>query len=326
MDYKPPFELSDKMFELTSLIMEQLGLLKSMNELDKLPQLRRVSRIKSIESSLSIENNSLSFNAVSDVIEGKKVIGKKDEILEVKNAFKAYKLMPKLNPYKLSDLTKAHGVMMDGLIPSPGKLRTSGEGVINEKGEIIHLAPPPELVKKELEDLLKWLETSNTNILIKSCVFHYEFEFIHPFSDGNGRIGRLWQTLLLSKWKPIFEWIPIESIIKKHQAEYYKAITLSNKKVSATPFIEFMLLCIYESIKEISDDSKKHYTHVSTNINKLMEIIESYPLSSKELMDRLSLKSRNSFRDTYIKPALELGLIKMTLPDKPTSKNQKYYK
>ena len=163
-------------------------------------------------------------------------------------------------------------------------------------------------------------------MLIKSCVFHYELEFIHPFRDGNGRIGRLWQTILLSSWKPIFEWIPIESIIKDNQEDYYNAIKISTYEGKSNAFILFMLSVINSAIKDILADTRNHYNHLSVYINALMRVMEAYPQSATELMEKLNVKSRNSFRDNYLKPAMEAGLIGMTIPEKPTSKNQMYFK
>jgi Fic family protein len=263
---------------------------------------------------------------VTDVIEGRRVLGPEDDIIAVKNAFEVYKTLDELNPFSICDLTNAHGVMMKGLVEEAGQIRTSPVGVINQNGNVIHVAPPVNMVNGLVNQLFDWLNESKAQMLIKSSVFHYEFEFIHPFRDGNGRMGRLWQTLILSKWKPIFEWIPIESIIKDNQEEYYKAIERSNKSSSSTCFIEFMLSCINEAIKDIALNLRKHYRHISKQINDLMNVIEDYPLSAIELMEKLNLKSRNAFRDNYLKPALEAGLIAMTIPDKPNSKNQRYYK
>lgn len=325
-NYTPPYRLTDEMLELVSEIMENLGKLNNLNELEKLPRLRRVNRIKSIHSSLSIENNTLSLEQVTDVINGRKVLGPKEDILAVQNANLAYREIENINPYEINDLLKIHGIMMKGLVGNAGKMRTGQVGVINTEGKVVHLAPPAEFVPNQLNQLFNWMKTTNANMLIKSCVFHYEFEFIHPFEDGNGRMGRLWQTALLANWKPIFAWIPIESIIKENQEEYYKAITISTSEASSNVFILFMLNVISKAIKDIVADTRKHYNHISDQITALLSVIDTYPQSALELMKKLKLKSRNGFRKNYLNPAIQLGLIGLTEPNKPTSKNQKYYK
>lgn len=324
--YIPPYDITEEMLELTSDIMEDLGKLSNVNELEKLPRLRRVNRIKSIQSSLAIENNTLSLEQVTDVIDGKRVLGPQDDIIAVKNAFTVYKMLSELNAYSLDDLKKAHGIMMKGLTEDAGILRTSAVGVINEQGKVIHIAPPYEMVKGLMEQLFDWVKTSKTQMLIRSSVFHYEFEFIHPFSDGNGRTGRLWQTALLSSWRPIFEWIPIESIIKDNQEEYYRAIGLSTAEGKSNRFILFMLKVIKKAIEDIVKDTRNHQNHINNQISALLSVIESYPMTTLELMAKLGLKSRVSFRQNYLQPALNAGLIGMTEPDKPTSRNQRYFK
>lgn len=324
--YIPPYEITDEMLELVSEIMENLGKLSGVNELEKLPRLRRVSRIKSIHSSLAIENNTLSIEQVTDVINGKRVLAPQKDIEEVHNAFNAYEKLSEINPYSIDDLLKVHGIMMNGLVKEAGRLRSGQVGVYNQDGKVVHLAPPADFVPQQLGQLFDWVKNSNANMLIKSSVFHYEFEFIHPFNDGNGRTGRLWQTALLASWKPIFAWIPIESIIKDNQEDYYNAITLSTSKGKSNIFIEFMLDVINKAIKDIITDTRNHYNHINNQITELMKVIESYPQSATELMEKLNLKSRLGFRKNYLQPALDAGLIGMTEPDKPTSKNQKYFK
>ncbi len=324
--YIPPYEITDEMLDLVSDIMESLGKLNEVNNLEKLPRLRRVNRIKSIHSSLAIENNTLSIEQVTDVIDGKKVLGPQEDIFAVKNANDCYKHLEEIDPYSIEDLLKTHSVMMRGLVSEAGEIRTGQVGVINGKGKVVHLAPPAEFVYKQLVTLFNWVKDSKANMLIKSSVFHYEFEFIHPFIDGNGRMGRFWQTALLASWKPIFAWIPIESIIKDNQEEYYRAITLSTSEGKSNLFILFMLNTINKAIKDILSDTRKHYNHLSNQISALLNVIDSYPQSTTELMEKLKLKSRNGFRNNYLQPAIDAGLVGMTEPDKPTSKNQKYFK
>jgi len=324
--YNPPYTLTDEMFDLVSQIMENLGKLNSVDDLEKLPRLRRINRIKSIHSSLAIENNTLSIEQVSDVINGKKVLGPQKDIIEVHNAFNAYEEVSKIDPYTIKDLLKIHGIMTNGLVKESGMFRSGQVGVYDQDGNVIHIAPPANIVPSLIKQLFDWVKSSNINMLIKSSIFHYEFEFIHPFNDGNGRTGRLWQTAMLASWKPIFEWIPIESIIKDNQDEYYKAIVVSTEQGESTAFITFMLKAINTAINNIIIDSKNHYNHSNNRVSKLMNVLDYYPQSANELMEKLNLKSRVGFRKNYLEPAIELGLVGMTNPDKPTSKNQKYYK
>lgn len=324
--YVPPFDITNRMLELSSEIMEQVGKLSNVNELERLPRLRKVSRIKSIHSSLAIENNTLSMKQVTDVIEGKRVLGPADDILAVQNAFAAYQELDKIDAYSLADLMKVHGIMMKGLVSESGMLRTGDVGVFDSKGNVIHIAPPASFAKEQITQLFAWLKNSDTQMLIKSSVFHYEFEFIHPFRDGNGRMGRFWQTALLASWKPIFKYIPIESVIKDNQEEYYKAIKFSTSRGKSNLFIEFMLDVILKAITDIVNDSAEHYNHLSVQIKKLMQVLETYPQSAQELMDKLKLKSREGFRKNYLNPAIAAGLVGMTIPDKPTSKSQMYFK
>lgn len=325
-NYEPPFEITNEMLNVVSEIMESLGQLGSVSNLEKLPRLRRVSRIRSIHSSLAIENNTLSIEQVTGVIEGKRVLGPQEDILAVQNAYKAYNAIETVAPYSVQDLLKIHGLMMQGLVVESGKLRTSQVGVYNENGEVIHVAPQANFVPALVEQLFLWTANSSTHMLIKSCVFHYEFEFIHPFRDGNGRMGRLWQTVLLSSWKPIFRWIPIESIIKDNQEKYYEAIRLSTSEGKSNKFIMFMLNVINKAIKDIVCDTHNHYNHLSNQITALLKVMKDYPMSAQELMAKLNLKSRDGFRKNYLLPAIQAGLIGMTIPDKPTSKNQRYFK
>ena len=327
--YVPPFTISNKMLELVGSIMEKVGKLDNFSNFNKMPVLRRNNRIHSIHSSLAIEANSLSFNQVKDVINGKLVLGDQKEIQEVKNAYKAYEMIKDTNPYSIKDLLKIHGVMTFLTVEESGVFRTGDEGVFDENDNCIFIAPKPEYVESLMNDLFNFMKESKDEIhpLILSSIFHYEFVFIHPFSDGNGRTARLWQNILLSKWKEIFEYVPIESQIKKYQEEYYKAINNCNKIGNSNEFIEFMLNMIDKELDNLLESTEKEITHISGYVTKLLEVMDyNIPMSAFEIMEKLGLKSKDSFRDNYLNPALENGLIKMTLPDKPTSKNQMYYK
>lgn len=324
-NYIPPFDLTEEMLELVSNIMEYLGQIAGVESLDKLPRLRRSNRIKSIHSSLAIENNTLTFEQVSDILGGKRVLGPPDEIQEVKNAFAAYKELENVNAYNLKDLLKVHALMMNGLIAQSGKFRSNSVGVF-DKTKVVHVAPPHDRVQGLMEDLFKWLKATKTHPLIKSSVFHYEFEFIHPFVDGNGRMGRLWQTAILSEWKPIFLWIPIESIIISRQVEYYDAIKASTSEGKSNAFIVFMLRTILNAVHNIVEEAQNHINHISIRVKKLLAVIQEYPMTTIEIMALLGLKSRETFRKNYLYPAIEAGLVGMTIPEKPTSKNQRYFK
>ena len=327
--YIPPFEISNNMLELVSDIMEKIGNLNYYSDYEKMPILIRNNRFKSIHSSLAIEANSLSLDQVKDVISGRYVTGPQKEIQEVKNAYKAYDMINDINPYSIEELLRVHSIMTNLTIEESGKFRSGAEGVFDERGNCIFIAPQPEYVKGLIENLFIWLNENKNKIhpLILSSVFHYEFIFIHPFSDGNGRTVRLWQNILLSKWKPIFQYVPIETQIQKHQSEYYQVINDCNKMGNSNLFIEFMLRMINEILDELIINSKKELIHSNSYVKRLLDVMDDdIPMSSLEIMNLLGLKSKDSFRDNYLKPALENGLIHMTIPDKPTSKNQKYYK
>jgi Fic family protein len=252
MSYKPPFEINDEVLELVDEVAELAGKVNSSAKLDRNPTLRRENRIKTIHGSLAIEQNTLSPEQITAVIDGKAVLAPPKDIEEVKNAFEIYELLDTLNPYDINDLLKAHGVLMRGLIDGAGSFRTKPAGVVDSKtGKIIHFGTLPEYVPELTQNLLIWIKESEAHELIKSCVFHYEFEVIHPFLDGNGRIGRLWHTLILSKWNPVFAYIPIESMIYKNQKKYYECINSCNAKADSTDFIIFMLGIIKQTLEEI---------------------------------------------------------------------------
>ena len=245
---KPPFEITNRIVYLIAEIAELVGKLTSTSQLSSSPMLRRINRIRTIHGSLAIEQNTLSLDQVTAVIDGKTVIAPPKDIAEVKNAYEIYEHMDKLNPYSVDDLLTAHGIMTRGLVEESGMFRTRNVGVVDSQGRVLHFGTLPDYVPGLVAELMNWAKHSDEHMLIRSCVFHYELELIHPFADGNGRIGRLWHTLLLSKWNPIFAWLPIESMIYAHQQEYYNAINASNDAGASTAFIEFMLATIKASL------------------------------------------------------------------------------
>ncbi len=245
--YKPPFTVSAKAINLIAKISSQLERYAIRMEQEDTLRLRRANRIKTIHSSLAIEGNTLSEGEVQAVLEGKKVIAPLKEIQEVKNAIKTYELYPKLNPFSIQDLLLAHGTMMAGLVDEAGSFRKGGVGVFDGE-KPIHIAPPADRVRDLMNGLFGWLENADDHLLVRSCVFHYEFEFIHPFSDGNGRIGRLWQSLILGRLNPVFEHLPVENMVYSKQQAYYEAINRSSDLGESGPFIDFMLEEILDAL------------------------------------------------------------------------------
>ena len=247
---KPPFEITNSILEKIAEIAELVGHVNATAGLSTNPTLRRTNRIRSIYSSLAIEQNTLSLEQVTAVLNGKLVIAPPKDIAEVKNAYEIYELMDSLNPYSVDDLLNAHAVMTRGLVEESGCFRSGPVGVVDKQGNILRFGTLPDYVPGLVNELLDWTRDCDYHMLIKSCVFHYELELIHPFADGNGRIGRLWHTLLLTQWKPLFAWLPIESIIHDRQEEYYNAINRSNYDGESTAFIEFMLSAIKTSLMD----------------------------------------------------------------------------
>ena len=247
---KPPFEITEAALSDVMEISELVGKISSTQNLSTSPILRRQNRIRTIYSSLAIEQNTLSLEQVTAVLSGKRVLAPPKDVAEVKNAYEIYDHLAELNPYSIDDLLLAHRTMMQGLVREAGEFRSRPVGVVDSKGNVLHFGTLPQYVPSLMEELVQWTESSPFPLLIKSCVFHYEFEVIHPFADGNGRMGQLWHTLLLSKWNPLFAWLPIESIIHDHQPEYYAAINQSNAQGEGTAFIEFMLGIIKEALQE----------------------------------------------------------------------------
>ena len=327
-DYKPPFTITNEILAYVSSISEKVGRISAISNLESKPHLRRNNRIKSIHSSLKIEANSLSLGQVRDVINGKMVLGEQKEIQEVKNAYAAYERFSEIEPFSIKNLKLFHGIMTKYVVEESGDFRRGEEGVFNGDA-CIFMAPPAQLVPQLMDDLFAWMkeEKNSVNPLIMSSIFHYEFVFIHPFADGNGRMARLWHTAMLAQWKPVFEYIPIESQIEKFQNEYYEAIVRCHVEGEATIFIEFMLSQIDKILDDVSVQVSEDNEQLSEYLKRLLEVMEyDVPYTSNTLMDKLGLKSKEGFRRNYLRPAMDMNLIRMTIPDKPNSRNQRYVK
>lgn len=324
--YTPPYAITPQILNLVDKIASKTTKLQINKALDTHPRLRRINRIKSIHASLKIEANSLSFNQVEDVLAGNLVLGPQNEIQEVKNAYNAYEQLGKLNPYSLKDLLTAHSMLTKYLLAESGSFRQGEEGVFSGN-KCIFMAPPARFVPSLMEQLFSWLQEVKNSLhpLLIAAIFHYEFVFIHPFADGNGRLARLWHTALLAQWQPIFAYIPLESQIEKFQQGYYDAISHCHTEGSSTVFIEFILQQLDSILDEVMDQSRNSTLILDERVQKLLAIMEpEIPYAATTLMKKLQLKSRLSFREHYLLPALELQLIKMTIPEKPTSRNQRY--
>ncbi|MBQ3546515.1 MAG: Fic family protein [Lachnospiraceae bacterium] len=324
--YKPPFNITNEILAYVSSISEKIGKISVSNNLETKPHLRRNNRIKSIHSSLKIEANSLSLSQVRDVINGKLVLGEQKEIQEVKNAYAAYEKLKDINPYSIKKLKEFHGIMTKYIVEESGDFRKGEEGVFN--GDVcIFMCPPARFVPSRMEELFSWMKKEKNSIhpLILASVFHYEFVFIHPFSDGNGRMARLWHTAILSCWKPIFEFIPIESQIEKFQDDYYEAIARCHVEGESTTFIEFMLMQIDKILDEVSVQISEIGEQMTEYLKRMLDVMEyDVPYTATTIMGMLGLRSKETFRKNYMNPALELNLVRMTIPDKPNSKNQRY--
>lgn len=314
--YQPPLTVTPTMLALVADISEQVGVLTANREAALTPQLRRGNRIRTIQASLAIENNTLSVEQVTAVLDGKRVLGLPREIQEVRNAFCTYEAMGSWRPERQVDLLAAHKSLMAGLIDNAGHFREGGVGIYREQ-RLLHMAPPASRLQPLMHDLLAWLGASDWHPLISSCVFHYEFEFIHPFADGNGRMGRLWQTLILSRWRPVLAYLPVESVICAQQEAYYAALAAVDRAGEATPFVEYMLRALLEALVETDQ--------VTDQVARLLDVLRpGVALKANELMQRLELTHRPTFSANYLKPALAAGLIEMTNPTSPRSPGQQY--
>lgn len=320
--YEPPFTVTPVVLDLVVQISEEIGRQGLRGGTTQAPELRRGNRLRSIHASLAIENNSLSLEQVTAVIAGKRVLGPPQEIQEVRNAFAAYEAMAGWMPSARKDLLAAHQLLMTGLVDHAGCYRSGAVGIA-QGTQIVHLAPPAGRVPGLMDDLLGWLKRTAVHPLVASCVFHYELEFIHPFADGNGRMGRLWQTLILSRWKPLLAYLPVESVIRERQAEYYQALAAADKQGQSTAFIEFLLSALLQALREVPPNDPVS-DPVSDQVKALLKVLGGRTWSAMQCMKALGLVHRPTFRKNYLQPALAARLIERTLPDKPNSRLQKY--
>lgn len=313
---KPTYKITSKILNLIAAISEKIGEVNAAH-LNKPPtELRKKNRIKTIQSSLEIEGNTLTVEQITDLLENKRILAPRKDILEVKNAINVYNQLNKFNVYELKALCKAHEILMKDLIENPGKLRTGSVGIV-KGSNITHIAPPGKMVHSLMSDLFNYLKNDDDLMLIKSCVFHYEFEFIHPFVDGNGRIGRLWQTMILKEHAPVFEFLPIESLVKQRQHEYYAVLGKSDKQGNSTPFIEFML----EIIKDALEDLLKAQNISLTNNDRILNFKESIGTKTFSRQDYLrafkNISQATASRD--LKVAVDNGILEKH-GDKRTTK------
>lgn len=299
MLYQLPFTLNNQMLDYVADIAQKVGRVDAYGQLSRSPQLRKENRIRTIHSSLAIENNTLSLEQVTAVIEGKHVIAPPKDLLEVQNAIKVYEDIDSFNPLSIDDLLRAHKELMGGLVSEAGRLRSGNVGVF-AGDKLIHAGTPAKYVPNVLADLFSWLASGEVHPLITSCVFHYEFEFIHPFQDGNGRMGRLWQTLILSRWNDLFAWLPVETLVKEHQEDYYDTLAGSDEQGDCTQFIEFMLGMISRALDDVitsgNDDG------INDGIN------DGIKNEAENMRERLLLLVRKNPSMTVKQMASELGV------------------
>ncbi|MDR0536339.1 MAG: Fic family protein [Puniceicoccales bacterium] len=324
---KPPYTLTEKAADYLAKIVETVTRLEFGTEFKRDIKLHRENRVRTIYSSLAIEGNTLSLGEVTAVIEGKVVAGKQAEMKEVKNAYEAYDKIMTFNPYTVKDFLKAHKLMTHGLVAEGGKFRSGDVGVFD--GNVaVHIGARPQFVPRLVEDLLKWAEVSELHPVLKSAILHYEIETMHPFADGNGRMGKLWQTLVLAKWNAIFAWIPMESVLYENRPEYYAAIESAQKVNDSGVFIEFTLSAILEIIAEQSKHQVKHQGKHQVDLTDTqvlaLKSLADKPLSRNEIFTAIEMNGDSRAFKRHIAPLIATGLIEMTVPEKPNSRLQKY--
>ena len=317
--YQPPCTVTPEILNRVAAISVAVGRMSVITDQAKLLRLRRTNRVRTIRGSLAIEGNTLSEEQITAILEGRRVIAPPRQVQEVRNALAAYDRFESWVPRAEGDLLEAHRILMSGLIDDAGRYRRSGVGVM--AGErVIHMAPPADRLNHLMSDLFGWLEATDAHPLIASSVFHYEFEFIHPFSDGNGRMGRLWQSLILARWNPLFADIPVESLVHAHQAEYYRALQESTRRADCAPFVAFILRMIQDAV---AASAPQVTPQVTPQVAELLGALRG-EMSRDALQGALGLSDRKSFAARYLRKALDDDLIEMTIPGKPNSRLQKY--
>jgi Fic family protein len=327
MSNKPPYTITEKAADYLAKIVETVTRLEFGTEFKRDIRLHRENRLRTIHSSLAIEGNTLTLGEVTAVIEGKAVAGKQAEIKEVKNAYEAYDKIMTFDPYSIKDFLKAHELMTQGLVEESGRFRRGDVGVF--AGNVaVHIGARPQFVPHLMEDLFAWAKVSELHPVLKSAILHYEIETVHPFADGNGRMGRLWQTLLLAKWNSLFAWIPMESVLHRDRPQYYKAISDSRKINDSSVFIEFTLAALYEISTEQSKHQvkhkDKHQVELTDTQHAVLQSLKNKPLSRKEIFVTIDMNGDSRSFKRHIEPLLDMGLIEMTVPEKPNSRLQKY--
>ena len=320
--YQPPYHITPAILQRVEIIGEYLGVIKTKAPLSQKPHLHRINRIKTIQGTLEIEGNTLSIEQVTAVLDGKRVLAHPHELQEVRNAFSVYDAMSQWTVYSSADLLAAHHLMMAGLVDESGRFRSGNVGVHGAEG-VLHVAPAADRVPHLMAQLFSWLKETDEHSLIAGSVFHYELEFIHPFQDGNGRMGRLWQTLVLGAWSPIFRVLPLESMIRDNRSRYYEAINQCNQAGESTEFIDFMLQMI-EAVLADYAQTEQVTEQLTEQVERLLRIMGPDACSAKDLMAKLKLTHRPTFLYTYLQPALKAGFIEMTRPEAPRARNQKY--
>jgi len=308
--YQPPFRMTEEITNLIVEIGQYVGSITTYESMHRNPVLRRENRIKSIYSSLAIEQNTLSLDQVSDVINGKRVLGPPEDIREVKNAYEAYERVSELDPYSIKNLLYAHKLMTEGLVKEVGRFRSGNIGVY-AGDRLIHAGTPARYVPELVSQLMTWLKESKYHPLVKSCIFHYEFEFIHPFADGNGRTGRLWQSLILRKWNELFAWLPVETLVHENQEEYYRVLQKADNAGDSTEFVEFMLGMIRNALKELRDNQNKGANDANAEANEANR--EANEAKNGTIEDQILRLIRANPKISQTRIAEELGVSRSTI-------------